>query len=218
MKALLKSLANGLGLLLVLPAYLGFRLGALAFGPGQAFPGWSQALSLIPGLTGVYLRRSFYRLVFPRCGAGACLSFGTIFSHPTAEIGRKVYVGPYGCLGDVNLEDDVLLGSHVSVMNGGGQHGIERLDIPIREQPGEWPRVTIGEDTWIGDRAIVLANVGKHCVIGAGSVVNKPIPDYAIAVGVPAKVVRYRTGAPQPAVALNGACEPQPASQLVHAS
>jgi acetyltransferase-like isoleucine patch superfamily enzyme len=90
------------------------------------------------------------------------------------------------------LEDDVLLGSHVSITNGGAQHSIERLDIPIREQLGTWPRVTIGEDTWIGDRAVVMAHVGRHCVIGAGSVVTTPIPDYAIAVGVPARVVRFR--------------------------
>jgi acetyltransferase-like isoleucine patch superfamily enzyme len=77
-------------------------------------------------------------------------------------------------------------------MNGGAQHGIERLDIPIREQPGKWPRVTIGTDSWIGDRAVVLADVGKHCVIGAGAVVCSPIPDYAIALGVPARVLRYR--------------------------
>src|SRR5262249_7354370 len=124
------------------------------------------------------------------------LSFGRVFSEPTAEIGRSVYVGVYCCLGDITLEDDVLLGSHISIMNGGSQHGIERLDIPIREQPGVWPRITIGCDTWIGDRAVVLANVGKHCVVGAGSVVAKPLPDYAIAVGVPARVVRYRNGAP----------------------
>jgi acetyltransferase-like isoleucine patch superfamily enzyme len=87
-------------------------------------------------------------------------------------------------------------------MNGGSQHGIERLDVPIREQPGTWVRVTIGRDSWIGDRAIVLADVGKHCVVGAGSVVTKPLPDYAIAVGSPARVIRYRDGAPvQPAAA-----------------
>ena len=87
----------------------------------------------------------------------------------------------------------MLLGSHVSVANGGGQHGIDRLDVPIREQPGTWPHVTIGRDTWIGDRSIVLADVGHHCVIGAGSVVTKPIPDYAIAVGNPARVTRFRS-------------------------
>jgi virginiamycin A acetyltransferase len=195
MKRVLKAVASGLALAAVLPCFLGFRLGSLLLGPAKAFPGWSQLFSLPPGLVGVYLRRAFYSLVFPRCGADCCLSFGTVFSHPTAEVGRGVYVGVSCCLGDVTLEEDVLLGSHVSVTNGSAQHGTGRLDIPVREQPGVWPRVTIGRDTWVGDRAVVMADVGKHCVIGAGSVVTRTIPDYAIAVGVPAKVVRYRDGA-----------------------
>jgi virginiamycin A acetyltransferase len=200
MKKLLKNTANGLALVLVWPCYLGYRTGRLVMDPQKAFAGWSQAFSLIPGLCGVYLRRAFYRLVLPRCDTDVCLSFGTVFSHPTAEVGRSVYVGLYCCLGDVTLEDDVLIGSQVSVMNGGEQHGIERLDVPIREQPGKWPRVTIGQDTWIGDRAVVLADVGKHCVIGAGAVVCNPIPDYAIALGVPARVIRYRNGKSVPAI------------------
>ena len=194
MKHSLKTLANGVALVVVLPSFVAFRMASLLLGREKAFPGWSQAFSLFPGLLGMYLRRAFYRLVLPRCADDACLSFGMVFSHPTAEVGKSVYVGLGCCLGDVTLEDDVLLGSHVSVMNGGSQHGIERLDVPIREQPGSWPRITIGQDTWIGDRAVVLANVGKHCVVGAGSVVTKPLPDYAIAVGVPAKVIRYRNG------------------------
>jgi acetyltransferase-like isoleucine patch superfamily enzyme len=192
MKPFLKLLADGVCTVLVLPAFALYRLGALALGPEKAFPGWSQAFSLLPGLSGVYLRRAFYRLVLPRCGSGAWISFGSVFSHPTAQVGRNVYVGVGCCLGDITLEEDVLLGSRVSIMNGGSQHGIERLDVPIREQPGAYPRVTIGRDSWVGDCAVVLADVGAHCVIGAGSVVTKPIPDYAIAVGVPAKVLRYR--------------------------
>jgi acetyltransferase-like isoleucine patch superfamily enzyme len=196
MKALLKALADGLATLLVLPAFGLYQLGRLLLGKDRAFPGWSQAFSLFPGLSGAYLRRAFYRLVLPRCGAGSFLSFGTVFSHATAEVGQNVYTGVCCCLGDVTLEDDVLLGSQVSIMNGGGQHGIERLDVPVREQPGTWPRVTVGRDSWIGDRAVILADVGSHCVIGAGSVVTHSIPDYAIAVGSPAKVIRYRTGGP----------------------
>jgi acetyltransferase-like isoleucine patch superfamily enzyme len=147
---------------------------------------------LVPGFPGAYLRRAFYRLTLDRCGADAWISFGVLISHPSAAIGRCVYVGPYCVLGAVTLEDDVLLGSHVSVMNGAAQHGIDLLDVPIREQPGTWPRVTVGCDSWIGDRAIVQADVGKHCVIGAGAVVTKPVPDYAIAAGVPARVMRSR--------------------------
>lgn len=192
MKPLLKVASEGVARLFSLPAAMLYWVGRAILGEARAFQGWSQVFALAPGLSGVYLRRAFYHLVLPRCEPTCCISFGTIISHPTAQIGRNVYVGPYGCLGDVTLEDDVLLGSHVSIANGGGQHGIERLDVPIREQPGTWPRVTIGRDSWIGDRSVVLVDVGRHCVIGAGSVVTRPIPDYAIALGNPARVIRYR--------------------------
>ena len=188
----LKHAAEALATLLVLPAWLAYRLGRAARGPERAFQGWSQAFGLVPGLSGAYLRRAFYRLVLPRYGAGAWVGFGTILSHPTAEIGDRVYVGSYCVLGDVTLGDDALLASHVSVANGAAQHGIGRLDVPIREQPGAWPRVRIGRDTWIGERSVILADVGDHCVIGAGSVVTRGVPDYAVAVGVPARVVRRR--------------------------
>lgn len=193
MKAGVKLLANGVAVVLVLPAVLLYRLAALVIGKERAFPGWSQAFSLLPGVSGVYLRRAFYCLTLRRCTFDCWPGFGMIFSHPGAEIGHRVYIGPYCCLGEITLGDDVLLGSHISIMNGAQQHGIERLDVPIREQPGVWVRVTVGRDSWIGDRAIVLADVGAQCVIGAGAVVSKAIPDFAIAVGVPAHVVRLRS-------------------------
>jgi len=196
MKTMLKTLVDRAATILILPAFFAYQSGKLLLGQEKAFPAWPQLLGLIPGLTGVYLRRAFYRLALRRCSTGSWIGFGTIFSHWTAEIGQNAYVGCYCCLGDVILEDDVLLGSHVSVINGAGQHGTERLDIPIREQPGRWPRITIGCDSWIGDRSVVMADVGKHCVIGAGSVVTRPVPDYAIAVGVPARVVRFRNQPP----------------------
>src|SRR5436305_4565119 len=205
MKHGLKLLAEACATLAVLPAFVLYQLGRLTLGTGKAFPGWSQSFSLIPGLTGAYLRRAFYRLVFRHCGADAWIGFGTVFSHPNCSVGRNAYVGVYCCLGEVTLEDDVLIGSHVSVMNGSGQHGIDRLDVPVREQPGVWPHVTIGRDTWIGDRAVVMADVGRHCVIGAGAVVTKAVPDYAIVAGIPARVVGSRRQmADRPATPLAG--------------
>lgn len=195
MRSIAKHVADATALALVLPAAMAYWLGCALIGRQRAFPGWSQGMSLLPGLCGVYLRRAFYRLVLPRCESGCVISFGVIFSHPTAQVGSNVYVGPFGCLGDVTLEDDALVGSHVSITNGSRQHEIERLDIPVREQPGVWPRVTIGRDTWIGDRAVVMADVGQHCVVGAGSVVTRPVPDYAIVVGAPAKIVGWRNEA-----------------------
>ena len=95
------------------------------------------------------------------------------------------------------MEDDVLIASHVSIMNGCRQHGTDRLDIPVREQAGIYEPVTIGCDSWIGERATVAANIGRHCIIGAGALVLSPVPDYSIAVGVPARVIRDRRQ-PQP--------------------
>jgi acetyltransferase-like isoleucine patch superfamily enzyme len=188
----LKSICEFIAAVAAFPAAVAFRLSGLLLTSHRIFPGFSQAFSLLPGFSGVYLRRAFYRQVLPQCGVESCISFGSVFSHPTVRIGRKAYIGVGCMIGDVTLEDDVLVGSHVSIINGNRQHGIGRLDIPVREQPGQYPRITIGEDSWIGDRAIVMADVGKHCVVGAGSVVTKPVPDYAIVVGNPARIQGFR--------------------------
>jgi acetyltransferase-like isoleucine patch superfamily enzyme len=195
MRATLKRGCDALAFLLVLPAFLLYQAARAILGAERAFPGWSQAFSLVPGLIGVFLRRAFYRLVLARCGADACISFGTLISHPTARLGRGVYVGPYCCLGGITLEDDVILGSGVSVTNGARQHGTGRLDIPIREQPGTWASVRIGRDCWIGERAVVMADIGEQCIVGAGSVVVHPLPSRAVAAGVPARILRYRDDA-----------------------
>lgn len=192
MRLILKHAANAIALLGVLPLVGIYWLSATILTPKSAFPGFSQFFSLIPGLAGNFARRAFYRCVLPACGKDVCICFGTVFSHPTATIGDRVYIGVGCMIGDVTLDADVLIGSHVSIINGRRQHGIERLDVPIREQPGEYPRVMIGEDCWIGDRAIVTADLGKHSVVGAGAVVTKAMPDFAIAAGNPAQIKGFR--------------------------
>ncbi len=184
--------------MLILPAWALYLFASFVAGKGRAFPGFSQATSLLPGTLGVYLRRAFYRLVLPHCDRESCISFGTVFSHPTASIGNSAYIGVGCMIGDVTIEKDVLIGSHVSIINGNRQHGIERSDIPVREQPGEYPRITIGQDSWIGDRSIVMASIGCHCVVGAGSVVTKPVENYAIVAGNPAKIIGWRTARREP--------------------
>ena len=192
MKRLVKSIINATAAVVVFFPALCCRIAIRSIGPHEGFSGWSQFFALFPGRTGVYLRRAFYRQTMTHCDQGACITFGTIFSHPTARIGKDVYIGARCTIGDVTLEDDVLIASNVSIMNGSRQHGIERWDIPIREQPGVMEDVTIGANSWIGEGAIVGANVGQHCIIGAGAVVTKAIPDHSIALGVPARVVKTR--------------------------
>lgn len=192
MKAAAKWLMRAVSILIVLPAVVMYKVHAAVVGSEQAFPGWSQLFSTVPGRCGVYLRYAFYRCSLQSCQQDACIGFGTIFSHPSASVGRTAYIGNYCSIGNVNIGNDVLIASHVSIMNGCNQHAIDRLDVPVREQIGVYEDVFIGEDTWIGERATVAASVGKHCVVGAGSLVLKPLPDYAVAVGVPAKIIRDR--------------------------
>jgi virginiamycin A acetyltransferase len=192
MRSFAKLVGNWTAVVLVAPIWLAYDLLARIGGEQRTFPGASQFFSLIPGVTGQYLRRAFYELTLPECGRDASIGFQTVMSHPTVRMGDHVYVGVGCMLGDITIENDVLVGSHVSIINGARQHGAARLDIPVRLQPGEYPRLTIGADSWIGDRAIVMAHVGRHCIVGAGAVVTKPVPDYAIVAGNPARIVNWR--------------------------
>lgn len=95
--------------------------------------------------------------------------------------------------GDVTIGRDVMMGPDCEIHS--GCHEFCRTDVPMREQGFKLSRpVTIGDDVWIGSRVIILPGVkiGKGCVIGAGSVVPKDIPDYAIAAGNPAVVKKFR--------------------------
>lgn len=71
-------------------------------------------------------------------------------------------------------------------------HGYTDITAPISDQPiVQNGTVEIGEGSWLGENVCVIgANIGKHCVIGANSVVTKDIPDYCVAVGAPAKVIK----------------------------
>ena len=192
MREMAKTTLNRLCTLAVLPAYVAYRLASLVLEPDQAFHGASQGMSLLPGVSGEYLRRAFYRLTLEACSDDCCLSFGTVFSKRGARVGRRVYVGTGCTLGLVTLEDDALLASNVDVLSGSGQHVFDDPRVPIREQGGEFNRVIVGADTWIGNRAVVMASVGRGAIVGAGSVVTKAIPERALAVGSPARVVGWR--------------------------
>lgn len=90
----------------------------------------------------------------------------------------------------VILHKNVLTADKVYISD--NLHGYEDIDIPIKSQPVvQNGTVEIGEDSWIGENVCILGSkIGKHCVIGANSVVTKDIPDYCIAVGIPAKVIK----------------------------
>jgi acetyltransferase-like isoleucine patch superfamily enzyme len=158
----------------------------------QAFAACSELLSLFPGLPGMFLRRGFYRMTLDACASDCHIGFGTTFAHPQARIGRGVYVGNRCMFGRVAVGDHATIGSNVDVLSGRRQHAFERLDAPIQAQGGQFETVHLGRNSWIGNSSVVMADIGDDCVIGAGSVVVKPIPARSVAVGNPATVKRSR--------------------------
>ena len=91
--------------------------------------------------------------------------------------------------GPVTIGRDVMMAPKVVIYTSG--HKYDRLDIPMVGQGStEKQPVTIGDDVWIGIRAIITpgVHIGNGCIIGAGAVVTKDAPPYSIVVGVPAKV------------------------------
>jgi acetyltransferase-like isoleucine patch superfamily enzyme len=98
----------------------------------------------------------------------------------------------------VEVGADTVIAAYTYILSG-GSYLLDRLDLPIAQQydlAASKP-TTIGPDSWLGARVTVVegTRVGRGCVLGAGSVVIDDIPDYAIAVGVPAKVTRMRAPA-----------------------
>ena len=187
-----KTLARGAATIVAAPALLSYGVRAAIIGRDRALEGSTQALAWMPGLLGQYVRRAFLMRVLARCHHTAVIEFGTIFSQAGARLDENAYVGPRCHLGLVHIERDALLAGGVHVPSGGRSHGIDDVRVAIRDQPGSPSRVRIGAGAWIGTAAIVMADVGRDSVVGAGAVVTRPVPDRVVAAGVPARVVKRR--------------------------
>lgn len=192
MREALKLALHAAAWIAVTPSVISWRVRAQVIGKDRAIEGSTQAWALIPGLIGQYLRRAFLSRTLESCARSATIEFGTIFSSAAASIGDRAYVGPRCHLGWALIGDDALLAAGVHVPSGAKTHGIDDLSIAIRDQPTTKSPVRIGNGTWIGSAAVVMADVGHDAVIAAGAVVTRPVPDLTIAGGVPARVIRRR--------------------------
>jgi acetyltransferase-like isoleucine patch superfamily enzyme len=134
-------------------------------------------------------------------GSGAFIGRNTILSckNGDIELGARANLG-FNCevfsASRVVLGDDALLAAYCYIV--GGDHDYSDTSKPVLAQGRVSAGVTLGEAVWMGSGAKVLdgVHVGRHAIIGASAVVREDVPDYCVAVGVPARVVATRPGAP----------------------
>jgi len=106
-------------------------------------------------------------------------------------VGDKTIIGLGNVIiGPVNIGNNVMLAQNIVIS--GLNHGYENVEIPPALQKVTTGAITISDDVWIGANTVVTAGVtiGKHAVIGGGSVVTKDIPEFSVAVGNPARVIK----------------------------
>ena len=135
---------------------------------------------------------------FAECGALINVEKGAYFGNGKHIhiIGEKVGLGKNFCCHNriLTMHSHILMGEDVLFQGGG--HDYSNPDIRLDEGPSLPPTpLEICEDVWIGARAMILPGckrIGAHSIIGAGAVVTKDVPDYAIVGGNPAKILRMR--------------------------
>jgi acetyltransferase-like isoleucine patch superfamily enzyme len=152
------------------------------------------------------------------CGEGCVFEAGVLIFHPeNVELGRNVYVGHQTILkgyykNSLRIGDETWIGQQCFMHSAGGleigarvgigpgvriitsQHREAGREVPVLFSPIDFAPVVIGDDADLGVGSVVLpgAKIGRGAVIGAGAVVNGEIPEYAVAAGVPARVLRMR--------------------------
>jgi acetyltransferase-like isoleucine patch superfamily enzyme len=158
------------------------------------FPYLAEMLSRAPFAAGWKLRRAVYARILPAMGENVVLHHGVTIEDERTTFGDDVWVSVGSYIDYAIIEDHVLIGQHVVILAGKSQHRIDRLDVPIKNQgnPEKEP-VTIGHGAWLGANATIMADIGHDAIVGAGSVVTKPVIPFAIVAGNPARLIRMRT-------------------------
>ena len=117
-------------------------------------------------------------------------------TNPVVKIGDRCLIGRgSGIVGHLSIDigNDVWTGHHVYITD--QSHGYLDISKPISQQSQPERAVSIGEGSWLGHGVVVLpgAKIGKHVAVGANSVVTGELPDYCVAVGSPARVIKQYT-------------------------
>jgi acetyltransferase-like isoleucine patch superfamily enzyme len=176
----------------ILPMGMSARALYRGFGSPFLFDLFAQQLSLAPGRVGQLLRACYYRQTLRRAYLDLDIGFGSLVSKMETTIGRRVLITGKSTIGLCDIGDGAVIANYVSILSGRYQHNLTDPSREILEGDDVFTRVRIGAGSFIGEKSVVMADVGERTIVGAGSVVVAALPPYVVAVGNPARVVKER--------------------------
>ena len=195
MRQLVKPCLFAFGCVLSSPLIILSWIEAVVFGKKveRIFAACTEVLSQVPTPIGTNMRRAFYFAACTDVSWEATFGLGSWLAHRDNQLGRGVTIGAYTYIGYAVVGDGVLFSARNSIVSGKYQHGrpSERsCNGPIVKANEV---LHIGKNSWIGQDAILMANVGENCTIGAGSVVTRDVPDGTTVMGNPARRISLST-------------------------
>jgi virginiamycin A acetyltransferase len=196
MRVIVKAIAGAAAVALASPAGLACwierRVAPDADGVFRLF---AHTFALLPGLPGAYLRRGFYQLTLEHCSAACHIGFGSFFTHRRVVVEDHVYVGDYSLIASSVLRSGCLIGSQSSLLSGPALHAWDGEGW-LPTDASKMRRIEIGARSWIGERAVVMADIGAGAMVAAGAVVGAAVPAHVMVAGNPARFVRRMTETP----------------------
>ena len=153
----------------------------------QVFTFCAQLLATLPGAPGTFMRGAYYFGTLERCSWETHVGFGSLFTHSGGSMGPHASMGSYCVIGHAHIHAQVMIGSRVSMPSGKRQHLDEHGNLTADTH---YETITVGERTWIGEGAIVMANIGPGCIVSAGAVVVAQMPANVLVGGNPARVLK----------------------------
>ena len=151
----------------------------------------THILAILPGLPGAFLRRAFYSLTLDKCSQHCHIGFGSIFSHRFTTVEKYVYIGSYSIIGSAHLGEHCLIGIwRVSILSGKALHVLDEDGMWTPYSAERLTKVNLAKNVWIGEGAIIVADIGEGSMVGAGSVVTTNIKPHIIVTGNPARFVK----------------------------
>ena len=187
---------------------------------GRELREWvDAALRALPGVIGIRVRRLFWMRRFRAAGPGLYIERGVVLDgtenirlgndvmlfrdsglyavNASCTIGNRCALGIHSII-DASEGGEIYLGNEVIIATGcvlrAANHRYGNLEKAIRDQGHDPGKIVIGNDVWLGANAVILPNVtiGDRAIIAAGAVVSRDVPPWAIAGGVPARIIGWR--------------------------